>query len=76
MFLDLKEKEGLYNFVIPYAHPYKLSWVSEEGEIKVNKQVFINFSIGNYEDRVLYDVVPMKATYILLGSYSQTNLSR
>ena len=30
---------------IPHARPYKLSWLSEEGEIKVDKQVLINFSI-------------------------------
>lgn len=30
------EKPGLKN--IPYAKPYKLSWLSEEGEIKMNKR--------------------------------------
>ena len=52
---------------IPHAKPYKLSWLSEEGEIKVDKQVLINFSIGNYKDEVLCDLVPMEATHILLG---------
>jgi len=51
---------------IPHAKPYKLSWLSEDGEIKVDKQVLINFSIENYKDEVLYDLVPMKATHILL----------
>jgi len=52
---------------IPHAKPYNLSWLSEEGEIKVDKQVLINFSIGNYKDEVLCDLVPMEATHILLG---------
>ena len=52
---------------IPHAKPYKLSWLSEQGEIKVNKQVLINFSIGNYKEEVLCDLVPMEATHILLG---------
>ena len=55
---------------IPHAKLYKLSWLSEEGEIKVikvDKQVLINFSIGNYKDEVLCDLVPMEATHILLG---------
>ena len=52
---------------IPHAKPYKLSWLSEEGEIKVDKQVLINFYIGNYKDEVLCDLVPMEATQILLG---------
>ena len=32
---------------IPHAKPYKLAWISKEGEIDVNKQVLINFSIGS-----------------------------
>ena len=52
---------------IPHAKSYKLSWLSEAGEIKADKQVLINFSIGNYKDEVLCDLVPMEATHILLG---------
>ena len=33
----------------------------------MDKQVLINFSIGNYKDEVLCDLVPMEATHILLG---------
>jgi len=51
---------------ISHAKPYKLQWLSEEGEIIVNKQVLIAFSIGKYKDEVLCDVVPMEATHILL----------
>ena len=40
---------------------YKLQWLSEVGEIVVNKQVLIHFSIGKYKDEVLCDVVPMEA---------------
>ena len=43
---------------ITHAKP-KLSWLSEEGEINVDKQVLINFSIGNYKDEILCDLVPM-----------------
>jgi len=52
---------------ISHEKPYKLQWLSEEGEIVVNKQVLIAFSIGKYKDEVLCDVVPMEATHILLG---------
>ena len=37
------------------------------GEVKVNKQVLVSFSIGKYKDEVLCDVVPMHAIHILLG---------
>ena len=52
---------------ISHAKPYKLQWLSAEGEIIVNKQVLIGFSIGKYKDEILCDVVPMEATHILLG---------
>ena len=59
------EKLGLHT--ISHTQPYKLQWLSEEGEIIVNKQVLVSFSIGKYKDEVLCDVVPMEATHILLG---------
>ena len=33
----------------------------------MTKQVLVTFSIGNYHDEVLCDVVPMQACHILLG---------
>jgi len=59
------DKLGL--LTISHTKPYKLQWLSEVGEIIVNKQVLINFSIGKYKDEVLCDVVPMEATHVLLG---------
>ncbi|XP_075657419.1 uncharacterized protein LOC142627439 [Castanea sativa] len=47
--------------------PYKLQWLNDCGEVKVNKQVLVSFSIGRYKDEVLCDVVPMQAGHILLG---------
>ena len=45
----------------------KLQWLNDCGEVKVNKQVLVSFSIGRYKDEVLCDVVPMHVGYILLG---------
>ena len=50
--------------VVPHPKPYKLQWFNE---LHVDKQVEIKFSIGNYKDKVLCDVVPMEACHILLG---------
>ena len=44
---------------IPHAKPYKLSWLSENGEINMDKKVLITFSIGNYKDNVLCDLLPI-----------------
>jgi len=49
------EKLGLPN--ISHTKPYKLWWLTEEGESMVNKQVFITFAIGKYKDEVLCDVI-------------------
>ena len=59
------EKLGLP--VISHTNPYKLQWLSEEGEIMVNKQVLVTFAIRKYKDKILCDVMPMEATHILLG---------
>ena len=59
--------EKLYLPTISHTKPYKLQWLSTEGEIMVNKQVLINFAIGKYKDEVLCDVAPMEETHFLLG---------
>ena len=48
-----------------HPRPYKLQWLNDSGEVRVNKQVLISFSIGKYEDEVLCDVVPMQARHLL-----------
>jgi len=53
--------------VVPHPKPYKLQWINEDGELTVDKQVKVEFSVGNYKDNVLCDVVPMEACHILLG---------
>uniref|UniRef100_A0A2N9F738 CCHC-type domain-containing protein n=1 Tax=Fagus sylvatica TaxID=28930 RepID=A0A2N9F738_FAGSY len=52
---------------LKHSRPYNLQWLNDCGEIKVNKQVLVSFSIGKYKDEVLCDVVPMHAGHILLG---------
>ena len=36
-----------------HPRPYKLQWLNDSGEVRVNKQVLVSFSIGKYEDEVL-----------------------
>nr|KYP60175.1 hypothetical protein KK1_015626 [Cajanus cajan] len=43
----------------PHPKPYQLHWLNEDGDIVVDQQVKVKFSIGKYEDEVLCDVVPM-----------------
>jgi len=53
--------------LLKHPIPYKLQWLNECGEVKVNKQVLVAFTIGRYSDEVLCNVVPMHAGHILLG---------
>jgi hypothetical protein len=57
--------------LLKHPRPYKLQWLNECGEVKVNKQILVAFTIGRYSDEVLCDVVPMHAGHILLGSLWQ-----
>ena len=58
----LVEKLGL--LLLKHPRLYKLQWMNKCGEVKVNKQVLVNFAIGRYCDEVLCHVVPMHAGHI------------
>nr|KYP31779.1 hypothetical protein KK1_047728 [Cajanus cajan] len=53
---------------IPHPKPYQLHWLNEDEDIIVDKQVKVKFSISNYEDHVVCDMLPMEACHIFLGS--------
>ena len=59
--------EKLNLLTLKHPRSYKLQWLNDCGEIKVNKQVLISFSIEKNKDEVLCDVAPMHAGHILLG---------
>ncbi|RDY11890.1 hypothetical protein CR513_03386, partial [Mucuna pruriens] len=51
---------------IVHPRPYTLQWLSEKGKLLVDRQVEVMFTLEGYDDRVVYDVVPMEATHLLL----------
>ena len=55
--ITLMDKLGLPTSKQP--RPYKLQWLNDSGEVRVNKQVLISFRIGKYNDNVLCVVVSM-----------------
>ena len=59
--------ENLNLPTLKHPRPYKLQWLNDCGEVKVNKQVLVTFSIRRYKDKVLCDVVPMHVGHILFG---------
>jgi len=42
--------DKLASIVLPFPKPYKLHWLNEDGNLTVNQQVKVKFSIGKYED--------------------------
>ncbi|KAK1663734.1 hypothetical protein QYE76_051893 [Lolium multiflorum] len=44
---------------LPHPHPYYIQWLSDNGEMKVNHMVRVEFAIGPYKDCIDFDVVPM-----------------
>ena len=58
--------EKLALTILPHPNPYKLQWIKDDDDMVVNQQK-VKFSIGNYKDSVLYDIVPMETCQILLG---------
>ena len=50
-------KLGLKRY--PIDRPYRASWVSDEQNIVVREQAMVDFSIGEYKDQVLCDIIPM-----------------
>ncbi|XP_070011622.1 uncharacterized protein, partial [Nicotiana sylvestris] len=59
------EKLGLA--CMKHPTPYRLQWLNDSGELKVNKQCMISFNVGRYKDDILCDIIPMQACHILLG---------
>lgn len=51
----------------PHASPYSLHWLDDCGKVKVNERVLVSLSIERYKEDIWCDVVPMKASHVLLG---------
>ncbi|KAK1665757.1 hypothetical protein QYE76_053916 [Lolium multiflorum] len=52
---------------LPHPHPNFIQWLSDNGEMKVNHMVRVDFEIGPYKDSIDFDVVPMTVCHLLLG---------
>uniref|UniRef100_A0A3Q7G8L3 Reverse transcriptase domain-containing protein n=1 Tax=Solanum lycopersicum TaxID=4081 RepID=A0A3Q7G8L3_SOLLC len=52
--------------IIKHLNTYKLQWLNESGDMKVLKQASIWFSVGEYNEELVCDVVPMLSCHLLL----------
>jgi len=61
----LVDKVGLEIYI--HLSPYELQWLNKDGELVVDKQVNIAFSMGKYVSEVVYDIMPKETSHFLLG---------
>ena len=44
---------------VAHPSPYKFSWLQKGHQVTVTKQCSVEFKIGGYNDKILYDFIPM-----------------
>ncbi|XP_042016410.1 uncharacterized protein LOC121764463 [Salvia splendens] len=52
---------------LKHPSPYRLQWLGDSGDLKVTTRVTVPMKVGEFEEEVLCDVIPMSACHILLG---------
>ena len=50
-----------------HPQPQRVEWLYHTGKLKVTHKVRIKFSVADYTDMVICDVIPMEACHLLLG---------
>ena len=62
---ELVEALGLP--VWKHPQPHHVEWMYHTGKLKVTHKVRVKFSVGDYTDMVICDVISMEACHLLLG---------
>ena len=62
---DLVDALALPTWKHPQLH--SVEWLYQSGKLKVTQKVRLSFSVGEYADTVICDVLPMDACPLLLG---------
>lgn len=52
---------------LPHLTPYKVSWLNRGQHVLVDEQAWVDFEIGEYKDKLLWDILPMDSCHLLLG---------
>lgn len=56
--LDLKR--------LKHSNPYRVLWLQKGHQLLVDEQSEVEFQIGRYKDKIVYDIMPMDVCHILL----------
>lgn len=65
--VSLEMVEKLKMKRIPHPTPYKVSWLNKGQQVLVYEQIWVEFNIGGYKDKILCDIIPMDVCHLLLG---------
>lgn len=72
MSIEMVEKLKLRR--IPHPYPYKVSWLTKGQQTLVEEKSWVEFQIGAYKDKILFDVVDIDACHLLFGRPWQYDL--
>lgn len=73
-FVSLEMVEKLKLRKLPHPYPYKFSWLTQGQQAVVEEQTWVEFQIGSYKDRLLFDITKMDAFHLLFGRPWQYDL--
>lgn len=66
-FISLEMVEKIQLRRVPHLFSYKVSWLDKGQKSFVDEHSWVEFQIGSYKDKFLFDVVKMDACHLLLG---------
>ncbi|XP_059073655.1 uncharacterized protein LOC131874339 [Cryptomeria japonica] len=73
-FVSVEMVEKLKLKRIPHSYPYKVSWLTQGQQALVEEQSWVEFQIGTYKDKLLFDIAKMDACHLLFGRPWQYDL--
>ncbi|XP_059068693.1 uncharacterized protein LOC131859152 [Cryptomeria japonica] len=73
-FVSMEMVEKLKLKRIPHPYPYKVSWLTQGQQALVEEQSWVEFQIGTYKDKLLFDIAKMDACHLLFGRPWQYDL--
>ena len=65
--MSLEMIENLNLKILPHVTPYKVSWLNNDQHVLGDEQIYVDFKIGDYKDKLLCDMLPMDSFHLLLG---------
>lgn len=49
---------------IPHNNLYRVTWLNKGQHVEVKEKAWVDFNIGRYKEKVLFDILPMDACHL------------